>query len=380
MRRTTRICRSSQALAALLWCAIGSLGAQAPLTGFVTGVVSDSSGAPITGAEISLVGSPTTVRSDNRGHFRLPAPMGVVTVSARRLGFELAVEQVQINGSIEPTHVGIRLRSLPMVLKPVVVKTARVDYAGRLAGYYRRLESQSGGYFISRAEIDRENPRMLSQLLSHVPAVNATRLRSGGGGVRMRGRNCWPLVWLDGLPMGAGEVDLDAFPVNTIQGIELYLGSTTAPMKYLGMRDQSSCGTILLWSRGPDTDPPERPGPPKVDLERMIASLKVYMPDQVDEPAIQDSAHSISVDYPAPLFAAGVGGAVTAEFVVAADGKVEEGTFGVVSSTDPLLSDAVKRAVERATFKPAKILGRPVRQLVMQPFAFPAREKKIRRG
>ena len=46
----------------------------------------------------------------------------------------------------------------------------------------------------------------------------------------MRGRTCWPLVWIDGTPMPAGEVDLDAFSPSTIQGIELYLGSTTAPI------------------------------------------------------------------------------------------------------------------------------------------------------
>jgi TonB family protein len=274
----------------------------------------------------------------------------------------------------------IQLRPLPTVLEQVVVKASKVNYTGRLAGYYQRLEGRNGGYFISRDQIDRENPRLLSQLLTHVPGVNAIRMRSGGGGVRMRGRNCWPLVWLDGLPMGAAEVDLDAFPPNTIHGIELYLGSTTAPMRYIATRDMSSCGTILLWSRGPDTDPPVSPRAPKFDLQRMVASLSVYTADQVDQPASQDPAHRITVEYPPASFAAGIGGSVIAEFVVDAGGKVEQGTFGIVSSTDPMLSEAVRRAVEPAIFRPAVLHGAAVRQVVTQPFSFPAREGKSSRN
>jgi TonB family protein len=348
--------------------------------GIIAGLVSDSTGAPIAGAEVSVVGSTGSVRTDEHGHFRMTAPLGLVTLSARRMGFEPGTKQLQLAGSSDAMLAAIQLRALPTQLKPVVVRTDRIEYKGRLAGYYQRLESQNGGYFISRDQIDRENPRMLSQLLTHVPGVNATRMRAGGGGVRMRGRNCWPLVWLDGLQMGAGEVDLDAFPPSTIHGIELYLGSTTAPMRYLGTRDMSSCGTILLWSRGPDTDPPVKPGPPRYDIEKLVASLKVYTPDQVDKPVAADPQHAVSVEYPAPLFASGVGGSVIAEFVVDTDGKVQDGTFGIVSSTDPLLSDAVRRAVEVATFRPAMLRGSPVKQVVQQPFSFPPREKKSPRG
>ena len=380
MRHTTAVSRSSTVLAAaLLLSVVRPAEGQFQDTGVIAGIVSDSSGAPIAGAEVSLSGSKAAARTDEHGHFRLTSPLGLVTLSARRMGFEPGTKQLQLSGG-DVFQAVIQMNPLPTVLKPIVVRTDRINYSGRLAGYYQRLESRNGGYFIPRDQIDRENPRLLSQLLTHVPGVNATRMRTGGGGVRMRGRNCWPIVWLDGLPMGAGEVDLDAFPPSTIQGIELYLGSTTAPMRYIATRDLSSCGTILLWSRGPDTDPPVKPGPPRFDLEKLIASLKVYMPDQVDRPAAVDPQHTVSVEYPAPLFASGVGGSVIAEFVVDTEGKVEEGTFGIVSSTDPLLSDAVRRAVEGATFKPAMLRGSAVKQVVQQPFSFPAREKKNPRG
>ena len=93
-----------------------------------------------------------------------------------------------------------------------------------------------------------------------------------------------------------------------------------------------------------------------------------------------DPQHAVSVEYPAPLFASGVGGSVIAEFIVDTDGKVEEGSVGIVSSTDPLLSDAVRRAIEVATFRPAMLRGSAVKQVVQQPFSFPSREKKNPRG
>lgn len=283
---------------------------------------------------------------------------------------------MQLDDSSGPVQITIQLVSLPTMLKPVIVTTKRVNYRGRLAGYYRRLEKGNGGYFIPRDQIDRENPRTLSQLLTHIPGVTATRMRSGGAGVRMRGRNCAPLVWLDGLPMGSGEVDLDSFAPSSIHGIELYSGSTTAPIGFIATRDQSSCGTILLWSRGPDTDPLTKAGAARFDLERLVASLRVYTAEQVDRPVLVDPKYRMDVEYPPPVFAAGDGGTVIAEFIVDQAGRVEDGTFGIVSSTDPLLSEAVKRAVEAAKFVPAMLDGVAVSQLVTQPFTFPGREKK----
>ncbi|HKY99089.1 MAG TPA: TonB family protein [Gemmatimonadaceae bacterium] len=345
--------------------------------GALAGTVSDSAGVPITGVEVIVGGAAYTARTDDRGQFRISAPVGLVTITARRIGFEAVSQQVQITGASDPTQVNLRLRSLPSVLKPVVVRTSKVEYRGRLAGYYRRLENQNAGVFIPRSQIDSENPRTLSQLLTHVAGINATRTRGGGSGVRMRGRNCWPLVWLDGLPMGAGEVDLDAFAPTSIHGIEIYLGSTTAPMGFIANRDQSSCGTILLWSRGPDTDPITRRGnAQRFDLEKMIASLKVYTADQVDLPAAVDPKYEMKVEYPPAVFAAGTGGSVVVEFVVDSVGRVEPGTLGIVSSSDQLLADAVKRAVEAASYTPARLKGAAVRQVVVQPFAFPPRDGK----
>ena len=120
--------------------------------------------------------------------------------------------------------------------------------------------------------------------------------------------------------MPSGDVDLDSFSPNTIHGIEVYLGSTTAPARYTYTRDVSSCGTILIWSRGPDTDPITPVPTPSVDLETLLATLSVFNADQVDRRATLDTTRLLQLSFPPPLFAAGTHGLVIAEFVVLADG------------------------------------------------------------
>jgi len=343
-------------------------GAQAP--GNITGTVTDSAGIPLLGVEIAVDGAATRAYTDQKGMFHLGGvPYGSRTLSARRLGFaptQVSVEVVQ-SGDAE---VQLRMKALASILPPVVIRPGRMDYTGRLAGYYERLEKKSNGYFITRDQIDHENPRMLGQLLAHVPGVTTVRARGGITGIRLRGRNCWPLVWIDGTPMPSGEVDLDSFSPSSIHGIELYLGSTTAPARYNFTRDISSCGTILIWSRGPDTDPINFPPTPSVDLEALVAQLSVFNADQVDRRARLDTTRLLKLSFPPPLFAAGIHGQVIAEFVVDTTGRVEDGTVGIVSSTAPLFTDAVRVALESASFVPAIKNGHLVRQLVQQPFEF----------
>jgi TonB family protein len=345
-------------------------GVQAQASGTVTGTVTDTAGIPLVGVEISVDSSTVRAATDERGAFHLGGvPHGVRALNARRLGFAPAQVRVDVSGGGEATVV-LRLVAIAATLPPVVIRPSHMSYTGRLAGYYERLERRSNGYFITRDQIDRENARMLGQLLQHVPGVTAVRGRGGTTGIRLRGRTCWPLVWIDGTPMPSADVDLDSFSPNTIHGIELYLGSTTAPTRYTYTRDISSCGTILLWSRGPDTDPITSTPTPSVDLEALVADLSVYNAGQVDERARLDTTRLLQLSFPPPLFAAGIHGLVIAEFVVDTAGKVEDGTVGIVSSTAPLFTEAVRVALQSASFVPAIKNGHLVRQLVQQPFEF----------
>lgn len=344
--------------------------ANAQALGNITGTVTDSTGASLLGTEVTIDGAQVRTFTDDHGVFHLGGvPYGVRTLSVRRLGFAPAQVSVQVAEGGD-AMVSIRLKPLARTLPPVVVRPARMNYTGRLAGYYERLEKRSNGYFITRDQIDHENTRLLGQLLQHVPGVTAVRGRGGITGIRLRGRTCWPLIWIDGTPMPSGEVDLDSFSPTSIHGIELYLGSTTAPARYIYTRDVSSCGTILIWSRGPDTDPITYAPTPSVDLQSLIAQLSVFNADQVDRRAMLDTTRLLQLSFPPPLFAAGIQGLVIAEFVVDTVGRVESGTVGIVSSTAPLFTEAVRVALESASYIPAIKNGHAVRQFVQQPFEF----------
>jgi protein TonB len=81
-------------------------------------------------------------------------------------------------------------------------------------------------------------------------------------------------------------------------------------------------------------------------------------------------AGTVRPRYPDMLRTTGVEGQVIAQFVVNEQGSADRNTFRVLSSTHPLFTDAVSRALPQMRFKPAMIRGKPVSQLVQQLFVF----------
>ena len=342
----------------------------AQAAGSILGKVTAENGIALAGASVEVEGTKLRTLTDDQGAFRVTGlPPGQASLQVKRLGFRPDSVSVQVpaDGFAE---LNIRLPVAAENLTPVMVRARRLNYTGRLAGYYERLERRNSGIFITRQQIDEDHPRTLSQLLQRVPGVTMVRLRAGATGVRLRDRTCAPLIWLDGNALPAGEIDLDSFHPTSLQGIELYLGSTSAPLKYMLGRDMSNCGTILLWSRGGDTEVPEDLPTTAAHLEDLVASRAIFTSDQVDEAARLESDLPLDALYPPALNAAHVDGLVIAEFVVSTSGSIEENTFGVVSSTNPLFSEAVRAALRNARFQPARIKGIAVRQLVHQPFEF----------
>ena len=345
-----------------------SLGAQGQVS--VSGKVADAMGTAIAGATVSLAGTSTNVATDEDGRFNLTVPAAAgFTLSVRRLGFAPTSREITMTQGNPLRDLTIQMAPLPSLLSPVLVNATRGAYKGRLAGYYQRLERKSGGYFISRTAIDKKSYKNLSQLLRVVPGINAFPLKSGGSTVRMRTRQCRPLVWMDGVPMPTGEVDLDAFPVSTLHGVEVYPATANTPQDFV-LNGTPSCGTIVLWSRGGDTDPVIRKGRKPFDLEQMILAHKAFSADSVDQRATLVSAGSLAALYPAELLSEGATGSVLVEYVVDSEGAVEPETISIVSSTHPLFSAAVILAVRRAAYNPAIRSGTPVRQVVLQPFSF----------
>jgi TonB family protein len=365
---------------ALLLCGSVTSGAFAQ-AGSLNGIVRDSARRlGIAGAEVRIEGTAFRAITDERGAFHFAVGTATAsTLRVRRLGFVPQVVAVTATASGSPVEVSLVSSALP--LASITVRAERTRYSGRLAGYYERLERRSIGTFITRADLERERPSQITDMIQRAPGVNLQRGRPGMLHVRMRGRDCSPLIWVDGAALSLGDVDLDAFSPTSLEGVEMYLGAASAPQRYQGARGKNECGTILLWSRGPDTDPPfdgRRPDP--AELEALLSTSSVYTPDQVDTPAALDSGSMPAVVYPPALRATGVSGVVIAEFVVDTAGSMEPDTFAAISATDALFVASVRAALRGSVFRPAVRKGQRVRQVVRVPFEFTAPAREDGRG
>jgi protein TonB len=96
---------------------------------------------------------------------------------------------------------------------------------------------------------------------------------------------------------------------------------------------------------------------------------RVYTALQVDQ-MVERYESSAAPVYPPALSAKGKEGAVEAEYVVDATGRVDTTTIRVMRSDHPLFTASVRVALAEARFRPAKRAGKAVRQLVQQRFRF----------
>lgn len=95
---------------------------------------------------------------------------------------------------------------------------------------------------------------------------------------------------------------------------------------------------------------------------------ETYLVDQVDEAV--DIVTRVQPRYPPVLQQAGVSGSVEVEYVVSAEGRAEPNSWRVLSSTNRQFEEPAREAIMRTVFRPARVRGQPVRQLVRQRISF----------
>ena len=98
-------------------------------------------------------------------------------------------------------------------------------------------------------------------------------------------------------------------------------------------------------------------------------SARPYYDFEVDEP-VMPARGGCMPTYPEQLRRRGVTGEVRVEFVVAADGRVEEDSFRVLQASDPGFASAIRRSLGCFRYTPARVAGAPVRVVGTQLFAF----------
>lgn len=229
----------------------------------VGSVVVAGTGAPVSDAEIRVVGTDRRASTDGRGRFTLEAMEAGPALLEVRTGSGLKgrVAVTLAGGDNRGAVLAIRLR--PAVLPGLEVEVrAGGDPGGRTAGFARRRERRSG-VFLDRAEIERRSPRRTADLLRRMPGVRLERHRWYHGLERivvdrtppsLQGP-CPVMIYLDGnrLPdlrrFGYRRLDLDLPAPDEIEAMELYTGAGRVPARFAG--PGARCGVLAIWTRDP---------------------------------------------------------------------------------------------------------------------------------
>jgi TonB family protein len=348
---------------------VGTLVA-ARLTAQVTiaGHVRDAGGLGISGAEVRVAGSELAATTDQQGGFRLRGvPATAARLSARRLGYRPVVQDLPpVNGAM--SDLVIVLDVAPVPLAQVTVTERREPFDPRLAGFRERMLKHVG-HFISKERIEDSNAPQFTDLLRGMPGLTIGRVRGTNipNSVRLRGSLCPPIVFIDGFAATAGEFDLDVINLGTVEGVEIYNGTSTVPAELNHSGGGDRCGVIAIWSR-PYRKPKQKPAQ-MGELLRETEAAAVYFAEDVDS-AARVIPESFATVYPDSLWRRAMEGYARVEFVVDTTGHPEMEFFSIVSESHGGFGDAVRDAVEGARFVPAVRRQRKVRQVVYLPVRF----------
>lgn len=335
----------------------------------VSGLVVDSLGAPVPGAQVSIDGTAHRTTTDPAGSFRLVGvDPGLATLVVRRIGFKAASLAIQVSPS-GAAQLMVTLSMTPEILAPVEVAATREVYDARLDGYFDRVSRRISGNIITRERIERAHSKRMVDLLRQVPSVRIVSTRAWGTVARIRGAPCPPVVFIDGFAASAGPLDLDMIDLSSVEGIEVYAGMGSIPAEFSTARGDR-CGVIAIWSRPfrPREEPAEQPQGGNI-IDAMVQARLAFMPESVDIAAALIDG-TLTTTYPDSLLRGNVGGTVMTRFVVDTVGVVEANTITVIAATHRLFANAALMALRGARFSPASRAGQRVPQVVSLPFRF----------
>jgi hypothetical protein len=166
-------------------------------------------------------------------------------------------------GAVGSIAVEFLLRPKPIVLDSLVVALTRhrVHRQLQTSGYYDRLQ-RGFGTFITPEDIEKRNPREVSDLFRGVPDLIVRR--EGILGTRLvlnrpqlqGGNLCDPRVFVDGMQMfndphtegmAPGIRLEDLVNISDIAAVEVHTRATSIPLIYGGT--QQGCGVIMIWTK-----------------------------------------------------------------------------------------------------------------------------------
>jgi hypothetical protein len=202
------------------------------------GTVLDPNGNPIVGAQVRVLGTAASMRSDERGGYEFSAlPAGTQELEVRQFGFGVARGPVELRNA-QRTRLDVHLEKVASLDAMNVVATRKTQYPE----FEQRRKEAIGGRFLDEGQIRKLNLNTVTDYVNVLPGFRAVHERWGGTRfLSIRDPDCQPVVLVDDLPIAS----LTDLPTPTMLGaLEVYTTTAGAPPSH-----RSPCGTIVFWTK-----------------------------------------------------------------------------------------------------------------------------------
>jgi iron complex outermembrane receptor protein len=205
---------------------VGAPPAVAQGTGAVAGrVVDASSGAPVAGAAVVVVGTVLLTFADDSGRFELTGvPAGRRRLSVERIGYAPRRIDVEVGpgGRVE---VEVALDPRAVAVGGIVTTVTKRELAAR--------EAPVSVSVLEGSEIRERIPDTAADAVAYVPSAQfvGDQLNIRGSSGYSRGAGSRVLLLLDGVPANAGDsgaINWDVIPLTEIERIEVVKGAGSA--------------------------------------------------------------------------------------------------------------------------------------------------------
>jgi hypothetical protein len=215
-------------------------------TARIVGIVRDSTGKPIDGAQLTVWGAGVSGVSGTDGRFDFRSlPSGTQTLEIHYLGFEplrLALDLV----SGRTDTVGAKLTKLVQVLAGVHV-FGKKHSVSRLDEFLRR-QQHGLGQFVTAADIEKRHPFRVTDLFYSMPGMHVSPNSNFDYSIvsSRSSRPCYPNVYIDGSPVDGAAQSLNQYvSPRDIRAMEVYADAATVPAQYR----TTDCGAVLIWTK-----------------------------------------------------------------------------------------------------------------------------------
>jgi hypothetical protein len=230
--------------------AILLVGGTGPGRAVLTGTVTSRGGAPVAGAQVTVVGTTTIVETSATGAFTLAGlPSGTQEAVVRRLGFAKVSQIVHLT-SATPTALKVVLDAATVLGTVHVV--GQMETGLTKIGFLARKQL-GRGWYLTPEQIAEKNPQRTTDLFRLAAGMNV--LSANGGtyltstsSIGSTSDGCIN-VFIDRSRFDQfqpGDVD-DAIPTGDLGAVEYYSRPSDVPTEF--DVPGKSCATLVVWTK-----------------------------------------------------------------------------------------------------------------------------------